>query len=92
MRSRSSTTGPTARPVPSLLRGFSAPARLSTDLDGAALAFLIAHDDDPVARWDAGQALAVRAMLMAAADPALDFAAYAQELVELFDRATRRDP
>ncbi len=59
-----------ARPVPSLLRGFSAPARLSTDLDGAALAFLIAHDDDPVARWDAGQALAVRAMLMAAADPA----------------------
>jgi AcrR family transcriptional regulator len=28
---------------------------------------------------------------LAAADPALDFAAYAQELVELFDRATRRD-
>jgi aminopeptidase N len=59
-----------ARPAPSLLRGFSAPVRLSTDLDGAALAFLIAHDDDPVARWDSGQELAVRAMLAGAAQPA----------------------
>jgi aminopeptidase N len=58
------------RPVPSLLRGFSAPVRLSTDLGGDALAFLIAHDDDPVARWDAGQELAVRAMLARIAKPA----------------------
>jgi aminopeptidase N len=58
-----------AKPVPSLLRGFSAPVRLASDLDGAELAFLIAHDDDPVARWDAGQTLAVRAMLAAAARP-----------------------
>jgi aminopeptidase N len=54
------------RPTPSLLRGFSAPVRLASDLDGAGLAFLIAHDDDPVARWDAGQELAVRAVLAAA--------------------------
>jgi aminopeptidase N len=52
-----------APPVPSLLRGFSAPVRLTADLDGAALAFLIAHDNDPVARWDCGQTLAIRAML-----------------------------
>jgi aminopeptidase N len=58
-----------AKPVPSLLRGFSAPVRLASDLDGAELAFLIAHDDDPVARWDAGQTLAVRAMLASAARP-----------------------
>jgi aminopeptidase N len=58
-----------ARPAPSLLRGFSAPVRLSTDLTGEDLAFLIAHDGDPVARWDAGQELAVRAMLAGAARP-----------------------
>ncbi len=59
-----------ARPVPSLLRDFSAPVRLQSDLGGEELAFLIAHDDDPVARWDAGQALAVRAMLAGARQPA----------------------
>jgi aminopeptidase N len=52
-----------AEPIPSLLRGFSAPVRLTTDLTGADLAFLTAHDNDPVARWDAGQELAVRTML-----------------------------
>ncbi len=55
-----------AKPIPSLLRGFSAPVRLVTDLDGPDLAFLIAHDNDPVARWDAGQELGVRAMLAGA--------------------------
>jgi aminopeptidase N len=59
-----------AKPTPSLLRGFSAPVRLSTDLTGADLAFLTAHDDDPVARWDSGQELAVRTMLANAARPA----------------------
>nr|VFJ87272.1 MAG: aminopeptidase N [Candidatus Kentron sp. H]VFJ88904.1 MAG: aminopeptidase N [Candidatus Kentron sp. H]VFJ95147.1 MAG: aminopeptidase N [Candidatus Kentron sp. H] len=53
-------------PIPSLLRGFSAPVTL--DITGspqprAALAFLLAHDTDPFARWDAGQTLATRAML-----------------------------
>jgi aminopeptidase N len=55
-----------AKPIPSLLRGFSAPVRLVTDLGGPELAFLIAHDDDPVARWDAGQELGIRAMLAGA--------------------------
>jgi aminopeptidase N len=58
-----------AKPTPSLLRGFSAPVRLVTDLNGADLAFLAAHDDDPVARWDSGQELAVRTMLATAARP-----------------------
>ncbi len=60
-----------AAPAPSLLRGFSAPVRLVSDQGGQELAFLIAHDDDPVARWDAGQSLAVRTMLaMASGDDA----------------------
>jgi len=50
-------------PVPSLLRGFSAPVRLELDLDDQELAFLMAHDGDPFNRWDAGQQLAVRVML-----------------------------
>jgi len=51
------------RPVPSVLRGFSAPVRLHVDLDDDDLAFLAAHDSDPFNRWDAHQQLAVRVLL-----------------------------
>jgi aminopeptidase N len=51
-----------ARPVPSLLRGFSAPVKLQgVPLDR--LKFLAVHDSDPVARWDAGQQIATRMLL-----------------------------
>ncbi|HEB87948.1 MAG TPA: DUF3458 domain-containing protein, partial [Deltaproteobacteria bacterium] len=46
-------------PVPSILRGFSAPVRLEMDQSREALAFLMAHDEDPINRWDAGQRLAL---------------------------------
>jgi aminopeptidase N len=50
------------RPVPSLLRDFSAPVKLQgTPL--ARLKFLAFHDSDPVARWDAGQQAAIRMLL-----------------------------
>ncbi|WP_029008006.1 aminopeptidase N [Azospirillum halopraeferens] len=52
-----------ARPVPSLLRGFSAPVRLKTDLSDADLAFLMAHDSDAFNRWEAGQTLGTRILL-----------------------------
>jgi len=49
-------------PVPSLLRGFSAPVKLQgVPLDR--LKFLAVHDSDPVARWDAGQQVATRVLL-----------------------------
>jgi aminopeptidase N len=49
-------------PVPSLLRGFSAPVKLSgVPLDR--LKFLAIHDSDPVARWDAGQRAATAVLL-----------------------------
>lgn len=58
-------------PVPSLLRDFSAPVRLTIDRDLDELGFLMAHDSDPVARWDAGQELALRVLLdMVAGRPA----------------------
>ena len=41
----------------SLLRRFSAPVELESDLSGDELAILMAHDDDPFNRWDAGQRL-----------------------------------
>lgn len=56
-------TGLTEPPVPSLLRGFSAPVRLVTALDETELAFLVAHDSDPFNRWEAGQTLATRLLL-----------------------------
>src|SRR5579885_210999 len=46
-----------ARPVPSLLRGFSAPVKVKgAPLDR--LKFLAVHDTDPFARWEAGQQVA----------------------------------
>ena len=51
-----------APPVPSLLRNFSAPVKLrGVPLDR--LKFLAVHDTDPVARWDAGQQVAIRMLL-----------------------------
>ncbi|KPK09928.1 MAG: aminopeptidase [Acidithiobacillales bacterium SG8_45] len=47
-------------PVPSVLRGFSAPVNLQLELDDEALAFLFAHDADSFNRWEAGQQLAIR--------------------------------
>lgn len=45
------------RPVPSLLRGFSAPVKLEYDYSPEELAHLMAHDSDGFNRWDASQAL-----------------------------------
>ena len=42
-------------PVPSLLRGFSAPVTVEFDYTREELALLAAHDRDPVARWAAVQ-------------------------------------
>jgi len=52
-----------AEPVPSLLRGLSAPVKLELELDDAELAFLMSHDNDSFNRWEAGQQLALRVLL-----------------------------
>ncbi|MEO6801148.1 MAG: aminopeptidase N [Rhodanobacter sp.] len=49
-----------AAPVPSLLRGFSAPVILECDYTPTELALLLAHDPDGFNRWEAGQLLAIR--------------------------------
>ncbi len=55
-------------PVPSLLRGFSAPVRLM-GLPDEQLQFLAAHDSDPFVRRDAAQRCASNAILAAIAAP-----------------------
>ncbi|CAK0772583.1 Aminopeptidase N [Gammaproteobacteria bacterium] len=47
-------------PLPSLLRGFSAPVKLEMDYSDADLAFLMARDSDLFNRWEAGQQLMIR--------------------------------
>lgn len=46
------------RPLPSLLRGFSAPVRVKYDYSRDDLVFLTQYDSDPFNRWDACQRLA----------------------------------
>jgi aminopeptidase N len=59
-------------PVPSILRGFSAPVIVDFDYSDAQLLTLLAHDPDPFNRWEAGQRLALRSAIHAikAAGPA----------------------
>ncbi|SEM93898.1 aminopeptidase N [Gemmobacter aquatilis] len=50
--------GLAARPVASILRGFSAPVVLERNVSAQERAFLLAHDTDPFNKWEAGRALA----------------------------------
>jgi aminopeptidase N len=52
-----------ARPVPSLLRRFSAPVNLVYDYAESDLTHLMAHDTDAFNRWEAGQRLALAIVL-----------------------------
>jgi len=51
--------------VPSVLRDFSAPVILDDGLTDADRLVLLAHDTDPVNRWEAGQRLALSQLLAA---------------------------
>jgi aminopeptidase N len=76
-------------PVPSLLRGFSAPVRLDDGLSDVERVVLFAHDGDAFNRWEAGQRLMLGRLLRAihsGAEPVLDDA-LARAL-----RAVLRDP
>ncbi|MBK1691663.1 aminopeptidase N [Ectothiorhodospira mobilis] len=70
--------GVEAPPVPSLLRGFSAPVKLHFPYTHEDLAFLMAHDGDDFNRWEAGQQLALKVLLaqiralQAGEEPTLD--------------------
>ncbi len=63
------------RPVPSLLRGFSAPVVIERAVTAEERAFLLAHDTDPFNRWEAGRQLAreVLAGMVDGASPGPDW-------------------
>ncbi len=54
-------------PVASLLRGFSAPVKLTDDLSDADRLFLLTHDSDPFNRWQAAQSMMLSALIVAQA-------------------------
>ncbi|HEX7025866.1 MAG TPA: aminopeptidase N, partial [Gammaproteobacteria bacterium] len=56
------------KPVPSLLRGFSAPVKLDYRHTDADLRLLMAQDSDSFNRWEAGQLYATRELMRLVAD------------------------
>lgn len=49
-----------SRPIPSILRNFSAPVRLTTDLSEDDLKFLMVHDTDGFNKWESAQTIYMR--------------------------------
>ena len=62
-----------AKPVPSLLRRFSAPVILNYPYTEDELVHLLAHDDDPFNRWEAAQRLATEIILQRKGQPSAAF-------------------
>ncbi len=54
--------GLASRPVPSILRGFSAPVIIERETPADERIFLLAHDTDPFNKWEAGRALALETL------------------------------
>ncbi len=53
-------TGITGKPVPSVLRSFSAPVKVNMDYSRDELLFLMSHDSDGFVRWEAAQQLSLQ--------------------------------
>ncbi len=81
-------TGLSRRPVPSLLRGFSAPVKLDMPMSRDDLLTLFRRDSDPFNRWEAAQTFATQLLVDAVAshragrEPSFD-PLYPQALAEL---------
>ena len=73
-------------PVPSLLRGFSAPIKLNFDYSNDELAHLMANDSDGFNRWDAGQKLSLNVLNRLIDDAKAERELVMdQQLIEVFD-------
>ncbi|MGQ0654127.1 MAG: aminopeptidase N, partial [Betaproteobacteria bacterium] len=69
------------KPVPSLLRDFSAPVILNYPYSEADLLHLMAKDDDPFNRWEAGQRLATDIILKKGGQPGPAFVDAARRIL-----------
>ena len=83
--------GLAARPVPSILRGFSAPVILQRETTNEERAFLLAHDTDPFNKWESGRALARDGLLHMIRDGAAPDMAYLEALTAVV-RDDAQDP
>ena len=75
--------GLSAKPIPSVLREFSAPVILERETTNAERAFLLAHDSDSFNRWEAGNTLAKESRIAMVLDGAAPDADYLDALVKL---------
>jgi len=81
----------TQRPYVSILRGFSAPVKLTTNATRDDLLFLMCHDSDLFNRWEAAQTFATRLLCDAVTTGKMDevkSVQFAQALQALFDVET----
>jgi aminopeptidase N len=69
------------KPIPSLLRGFSAPVILKYPYTEDELLHLMAQDDDPFNRWEAAQRLATATILEGKGAPSPAFLAAARNVL-----------
>ena len=84
-------TGIDSEPVPSLLRGFSAPVILDDGLQAPDLLCLLAHDSDAFNRWEASQRLMLDCALAALKAGTAEQDVLPAELVQAL-RAVLRHP
>ena len=78
-------------PVPSVLRGFSAPVVLNLPQTDRELIDLLAQDSDPFNAWEAGQRLLMRQMLAAIQGPAEAPAPLQADAIDALRATLRRD-
>ena len=83
--------GLSAKPVPSILRAFSAPVILQRDTTNAERAFLLAHDTDPFNKWESGRDLARSGLIAMIKDGAAPDQAYLEAITEVL-RDDNLDP
>ena len=80
-----------SKPVPSILRNFSAPVILKTDLTEDDLRFLQIHDSDGFNRWEAGQTLGIRAIEALMENPQADVSNFIDDFGVLLEQSTQEN-
>ncbi|HEY0842316.1 aminopeptidase N [Methylotenera sp.] len=76
-----------SRPVPSILRGFSAPVKLTTDLSDDDLRLLQLKDTDGFNKWESGQTLALRNIERVMADATADISQFVNDFGIIIEQA-----
>ena len=79
-----------SRPVPSILRSFSAPVKLITDLYDDDLRLLQLHDTDGFNKWEAGQILALRTIERVMVDKDADISVFVDDFGMMIQQGLTR--